>query len=180
MSDEREEQEGKRKFKIVDRRRFDDEGEMRPEAVEREEEEAQAPAVDAAPTPAAAPEAVAARDKAFNEPADPTPAPDEHPGTGEEGTAIPFGAFLQSLAQQCVMQLGMIPFPSGQRQLDLEGARDTVDILSMLKVKTHGNLSADESKAFDQILYELRMTYTEVSNRVAAAGAPGSEPPPGA
>jgi hypothetical protein len=173
MSDEREEQEQKRKFKVVDRRRFDADGEMREEAKEAAAAQAKAPAP---PPSAAKPPAPQAKAPPPSEaPAAPPPGAEED----DEDIAIPFGAFLQSLAQQCVMQLGMMPLPSGQRHLDLEGARDTIDILAMLQVKTKGNLSADEADALKQILYELRMTFMEIANKVAAAQAPMAGPPGG-
>lgn len=172
MSQEGDNGEGGRRFKVVDRRRFTPEGEERsgPDIAEDRPHPAQAkPAAPAAaPVSAAAPAAAAPSLPA--EPSGAPAAPDEEDG-------IPFAAFVQSLAQQAMMQMGLIPWPhTGQRDLQLEQARDTVDILAMLKAKTRGNLSAQEAKLIETALYELRMTWVEISQQLAArargAGTP--------
>ena len=89
--------------------------------------------------------------------------------------------FLQSLAQQGLMQMGLIPWPHGQRELALEQARDTVDILEMLKAKTRGNLTAEEQQLMDTVVYELKMSFVEVQQAIARSRAgikPGGMPPP--
>lgn len=182
--DEGDEKEKGKRFKVVDRRRFTAEGEERPDAEVREPP----PAPKAPPppvqskAPAAAPPPGVGPAQAAPPPANGPQGPQGPKGPGgpppaDEEVPIPFAAFLQSMAQQALMQLGMIPFPSGTRQLDLEGARDTIDVLAMLRVKTRGNLAAEEDRAFEQILYELRMTYLDVAERVAAAGPGGPAAP---
>lgn len=60
--------------------------------------------------------------------------------------------------------LGLVPDPiSQQTQKDLPQAKYNIDMLGVLKEKTQGNLSKDEEQALENILYEARMTYVEVS-----------------
>lgn len=178
MASEQDENEG-RGFKVVDRRRFDFEGEARtgPD-VSPKEDPKPAPAAKAAPPPAAAkPQAQAPRQ--------PAPAPAaEAPGEQEEeelDSGLTFPIFVQSLAQQAMMQLGMMPMPhSGQRELQLEAARDTIDVLALLRSKTKGNLTAQEEQLLEGVIYELRMTYVQINQQLAAqakAGGPGGAGP---
>ena len=51
-----------------------------------------------------------------------------------------------------------------------------IDILAMLEEKTRGNLSAEERQLIEQVLYELRMRYVEVSRAGARAGVPHHPP----
>jgi len=51
--------------------------------------------------------------------------------------------------------------------LDLMGARQTIDILAILKDKTKGNLTPTEEGTLLNVLYELRMAYLEVTNMLA-------------
>lgn len=58
------------------------------------------------------------------------------------------------------MALGELPHPMTQeRQEDLEQAKYLIDVLGMLQAKTQGNLTAEEAKILDGVLYELRMKY---------------------
>lgn len=163
-----------RGFKVVDRRRFTFEGEERSGPDIPEERPAQKtevpprPGAATAPLPDLGPAAAEA-------PAEPAPAQE-----AEEEEGIPFAVFVQSLAQQAMMQLGLIPWPhTNQRELHLEQARDTIDVLSMLKAKTKGNLSVQESQLLETALYELRMTWVEINQQLAAQARSGGMPKPG-
>ncbi len=88
-----------------------------------------------------------------------------------------FEKFAASLYMTTLMQLGLAA-PQGEKpQLDLMGARQTIDILGMLQEKTKGNLSPAEEGTLRNVLYELRMAYLEVTNLIAnppkGAGVPG-------
>jgi hypothetical protein len=73
---------------------------------------------------------------------------------------VTFSTFVLSLSSSAMVHLGEVPEPeTGQTQQDLPLAKHTIDILAMLKEKTHACLDADESKLLDGILYELRMKY---------------------
>ena len=87
-----------------------------------------------------------------------------------------FEKFAASLYMTTLMQLGLAA-PQGEKpQLDLMGARQTIDILGMLQEKTKGNLSPAEEGTLRNVLYELRMAYLEVTNLIAnppkGAGVP--------
>ncbi|MBI1949334.1 MAG: DUF1844 domain-containing protein [Deltaproteobacteria bacterium] len=171
----------KKSFKVVDRRRFTEEGDERsgpdvaPPVPPRKDPPMPQPAAPPpqaakAPAPGAKPEA----QKAAGAP------PEQKKAAPEAAGALSFSLFVQSLAQQCLMQLGLMPWPHGQREMHLEQARDTVDILAMLKSKTVGNLSAEEQQLIDAALYELKMSWVEVQQAIARSkGAPRPPTPPG-
>jgi Domain of unknown function (DUF1844) len=64
----------------------------------------------------------------------------------------------------------------GQPRLDLIGARQTIDTLSIIAGKTKGNLTSAEENFLQNCLYELRMAYVEVTNALARPpqAAPGT------
>lgn len=173
-----EHEEPKKSFKVVDRRRFHEDGTARdgPD-VQQDRPRVDAPVAAAPPpsagaAPAAAPTAAPAK---AGEAAAAKPTPEEAPG------GLSFSIFLQSLAQQALMQLGLIPWPHGQRELHLEQARDTIDIVQLLKGKTKGNLTAEETQLMDTVVYELKMSWVEVQQAIARSkGAMKMPPPPGA
>jgi len=78
-----------------------------------------------------------------------------------------FDKFVASLYMTTLMQLGLAA-PQGEKpMLDLMGARQTIDILAILKDKTKGNLTPTEEGTLLNVLYELRMAYLEVTNMLA-------------
>jgi hypothetical protein len=94
------------------------------------------------------------------------PAPEGSAGEGakgdeeDEGRSIDFSSFLLSLATSAMAHLGEVPDPaSGKTVESLDGARQMIDILSLLREKTRGNLEPEESQLIDSLLYELRMRY---------------------
>ena len=74
-------------------------------------------------------------------------------------TDLSFTAFVISLASTAAIHFGDMPDPqSGQTgPPNLEGAKQMIDILSLLELKTRGNLTAEERQVLEQVLYELRM-----------------------
>jgi hypothetical protein len=73
---------------------------------------------------------------------------------------ITFSSFLLSVASSAFLHLGLVPEPgTGELKKDLALAKQTIDILGMLREKTRGNLSSDEENLFDHLLYDLRMQY---------------------
>lgn len=177
------ENEGEKKsFKVVDRRRFTEEGDERsgpdvaPPVPPRKDPPPPPPqaAAPAGPAPGAA-----KAGPAKAEPAKGAAPPAGKPAAAEPPGALSFSIFVQSLAQQCLMQLGLMPWPHGQREMHLEQARDTIDILAMLKSKTAGNLSAEEQQLLDTALYELKMGWVEVQQAIARSKGAPRPPPPG-
>jgi Domain of unknown function (DUF1844) len=74
------------------------------------------------------------------------------------------------------MQLGLMHEQGGEPRLDIIGARQTIDTLTLLETKTKGNLTSVEDAFIQNCLYELRMAYLEVTSaisRPAIATAPG-------
>ena len=177
-------EEKKSSFKVVDRRRFTDDGDERagPD-VPREDPVRHDPKVEVK-KPAPGPAAAAAPNGNGNgsganaeAPAKPIP---EGPKLAPQPNALTFSMFLQSLAQQALMQMGLIPWPHGQRELALDQARDTIDIVELLKAKTKGNLDAQEQQLMDTIVYELKMSFVEVQQAIARSRGAQMPKPPGA
>jgi len=142
-------------FTVKDRRRFDQTGEIRPEAGD---ERPAAPEQDQAPPPPP--------------PQEPPPAAEEGAGEGAGAQAgqrpplppVDFNSLILSLAHATMMHLGQIPDPNGQPvPADLELARHTIDTIAMLKEKTKGNLSPEEQKLVDTSLTELRMAFVRIA-----------------
>jgi hypothetical protein len=79
--------------------------------------------------------------------------------------AIDFSTFILSLSTSALFHLGLIPDTQsgkpGERNLPL--ARQTIDILEILEVKTRGNLDAEEAKLLESLLFEIRMRFVEAS-----------------
>ena len=132
-------------FKVTDKRSFREDGETREEA----------PMGESPRTSAADSSGVIDDLKASNE------AP---PGTGAK---IDFPSYILSYYTQGLVLLGEVPNPyTNKKEEDREGARHTVDILSMLEEKTKGNLSKEESQLLEGVLYELRMKFMAKTNRI--------------
>lgn len=187
----------KRSFKVVDRRRFTDDGELRPGVAAAEtapsapEPVSPAPASPAAASearapasPASAPDAAApaqpsptpAANAADAAPSEPTPQESKQPPQGHPL----FAGFIQSLGHQAISGLGMAPWPdSGLVQPDLRVARESIELLAMLAEKTHGNLTRDEAELLLGLLNDLRMAYVQVAQAASAAGPAGPGAPGG-
>lgn len=90
----------------------------------------------------------------------------------DQEPALNFVAFVMSLAHTAAVHFGDIPDPvTGQTgRANLQAAQQMIDILSLLEEKTRGNLTAEERQLLEQLLYELRVRFVEVSK----AGAPGA------
>ena len=82
-----------------------------------------------------------------------------------EDEAINFPAFVLSLAHTAAVHFGDVPDPvTGQQaEKNLPAAQQMIDILALLEAKTRGNLSAEERQLLEQLLYELRLRFVEVS-----------------
>ena len=79
---------------------------------------------------------------------------------------LSFTAFVISLASTAAIHFGDLPDPvSGARaEPNLEGATQMIEILALLEQKTRGNLTAEEREVLNQVLYELRMRFVEVTS----------------
>jgi len=83
---------------------------------------------------------------------------------GKEPAKLNFGSFLFSLAATVQMSLGVIPNPStGKTDKNLNAAKETIDLMDILKEKTRGNLTKEEEELFEHLLFECRMKYMEAA-----------------
>jgi len=80
---------------------------------------------------------------------------------------ITFERFMASLYMTAMMQMGLMRQQGAQPQVDIIGARQTIDTLSLIAEKTKGNLTPVEENFLQNSLYELRMAYVEVTNALA-------------
>jgi len=86
--------------------------------------------------------------------------------TQQESPEIDFNTFVLSLASSVQISLGVIAHPMTQKiEIDLQSAKQTIDILGLIERKTEGNLEPDESGLLKNILYQLRMQYVESSKK---------------
>ena len=81
--------------------------------------------------------------------------------TGIDGYLFRLIATFEAAAMQ---QLGKIAHPlTGDVEVDLASASDSIEMLAAIQRKTDGNLNADEKRLLDHVLYQLRMNYVEVA-----------------
>jgi hypothetical protein len=101
----------------------------------------------------------------------PSPAPEVIMGAPAEGERleappVDFSTFLLSMASNAVYCLGGFQDPlSGKTSINLDQAKQSIDILTMMEEKTRGNLSAEEAKLLSHLLYDLRLKFVEASRR---------------
>jgi Domain of unknown function (DUF1844) len=196
-------------FVITDRRKFTLEGEPRPDADPsperevREEHKAPEPAATAPqPTPVPAPEASASEESDSQLPPPPTAEETDqakraydmtadrldtairsaNPGA-DHPPAMSFDQLVQSVYLTAMMQLGGATQEGQQPQVDLMGARQSIDMLAVLAEKTKGNLTPDETRLLESALFELRMAFLEITQALARsaaakAGSPTGRPNP--
>jgi hypothetical protein len=141
-------------FRVIDRRPFTAEGELRKEVVEQEEREAQRESTvpPQAPPPAPADQAVTA-------PPPPVDPPKRSPA---------FENLVRMLGSNAAMVLGAYADPrTGQPMIDPDAARELIDMLDALREKTRGNLAPEEDNLLLDLLGKLKMTYLEVNQAVA-------------
>jgi len=162
-------------FTVTDRRLFTAEGEARGEVSQEEVQtppaKADAPETkpsaprDMPPTPSAAEQQQQA--DAYRQSAKDLDARVELSGHSAKELEMTFERFMASLYMNAMLQLGLMHEQGGQPRIDLIGARQTIDTLSLLAEKTKGNLTGSEENFLQNCLYELRMAYVEVTNALA-------------
>lgn len=155
-------------MKVTDKRMFTPEGELREEyRFLNEKSTAAATATEPAPEPArpepARPEPARAPEPARRAVAG-YPEPQEDSGLGFPGAPQGGPGFLDlaaMLAEPAAIYLGDAPLPDGQWAENLEMARLHIDLLDVLRQKTAGNLTAQESAILEDLLYRLRVRYVQ-------------------
>jgi hypothetical protein len=128
-------------FTVTDRRSFASAGEPQPpeESPPAAEAPPSTPPVQAAQPPASA-------------------------DTGKTLPPVDFTTFVLSLGSSALMHLGEVEHPqSGKAQRDLPLAKHTIDLLSMLQAKTKGNLTGQEEKLLESLLFDLRLRYVSAA-----------------
>jgi len=77
---------------------------------------------------------------------------------------VTFASFVLSLNTAALYHMGELPHPeTGQRMVDRELAKHSIDTLTLLAGKTKGNLDADENELLTRILYELKIRFVKLS-----------------
>jgi hypothetical protein len=129
-------------FTINDKRHFTSEGEVRKDSTPEGAREATPPATGAGAPPA-------------------------EPGSPGVEERIDFPSYLLTYYTQGLVLLGEVPNPyTNKKEENLEAARHTIDILTMLQEKTRGNLDREEQQLLDSVLYELRMKFMAKTDRI--------------
>ena len=87
----------------------------------------------------------------------------EEPGEAPRSD-MSFATLVLSLTSSALVHLGVAPEPGAPAPgaVDLPLARQTVDILEVLRTKTQGNLDESEAKLLDQVLHDLHMRFLAV------------------
>jgi hypothetical protein len=93
-----------------------------------------------------------------------------------------FERLVQSIYMQAIIQLGGTAEPGQTPQVDLLGARQSVDMLAIIAEKTKGNLSETEDKLVQSAVFEMRMGFLEITQALSrqAAARQGTAPGTGA
>lgn len=146
-------------FRVIDRRPFTAEGDIRQDVVDAEERKAEREAqLEAARHPA--PPAVPA-----------TPANAQPPADSPKASPA-FENLIRMIGSNAAMVLGAYEDPrSGQPVIDPEAARELIDMLDVLHEKTKGHLAPEEENLLLDLLGKLKMTYLEVNQALAAQAA---------
>jgi hypothetical protein len=172
-------------FTVTDRRLFTTDGDLRsdvpeeksepvpvPQAATTQPTESASPAPDSKVPPPPTADEQKASHEAYQQSSKDLDARVELSGHSAKDFEINFERFMASLYMSAMMQLGMMHEEGGQPRIDLIGARQTIDTLSLLQEKTKGNLTKTEETFLQNCLYELRMAYVEVTNALSRAPQP--------
>jgi len=167
-------------FTVTDRRLFTADGELRKDAPEEQEHPATAEPISVkSPTPEASPSAESPEPQgpsaaeqheqaqAYQKSSAEMDRQAEASGISTKDMEITFERFMASLYMTGMMQLGLMHEQGMPPQVDLMGARQTIDTLALLKDKTKGNVTPKEESLLQNALYEMRMAYVEVTNAIA-------------
>jgi hypothetical protein len=156
-------------FKVVDRRLFTEEGELRKDAVEQERRDEEVASARKASAPTAAKPTPAPSGSA-------APAPSADAASADSADSIApsrsFQMLVDFLTRNAAAMLGGMADPrTGQPFLDLEGAREMIDMLDVLREKTRGNIAKTDEDLLIEVVGSLKLTFMEVSKAAAEAMA---------
>jgi hypothetical protein len=103
----------------------------------------------------------------------------QNPGMGAP-PAITFEHLVQQFYVSAMIQMGAGAQEGQRPRVDIVGARNTIDLLGVLALKTRGNLTDVEQKTLDSVLFEVRMAFLELTSMISVqAMQPPQPPPPG-
>jgi hypothetical protein len=191
--------ENKQDFVVSDRRRFGSEGELRNEVRSEEEDKPKAAVPPQQQTPAAPPKNPAATPEAQQEMPAPPTAQEQHEQNeaykasskkldeivssrlgGQSGSypEMNFERVIESFYMSALIQMGAVRQEGEPPAVDIIGARQTIDSLTILQEKTKGNITEREQTLLQNVLFELRMAWIELTNAIAKGAT--AQPQPGA
>jgi hypothetical protein len=101
----------------------------------------------------------------------------QNPGAGAQ-PPVGFEHLVQQLYLSAMIQMGAGAQEGQRPRVDILGARQTIDMISVLAAKTKGNLSELEDRTLQTVLFEVRMAFLELTNMITLQGVP-APPPPG-
>jgi hypothetical protein len=171
-------------FTVTDKRKFTMDGELRDETSTAEMPEEKAPApvsekVVTMPAPESrAPDEAEQPQFSAQETAEQHAAYKEssrqiddmlrqaNPEMGPAG-AISFEHIIQSFYVSAMIAMGAGAEPGQKPRVDILGARQSIDMLALLHEKTKGNLTQKEEATLQNVLFELRMMFLEITNAIA-------------
>jgi len=82
--------------------------------------------------------------------------------TAKTAFQVDFSSFILSIYSSALVQLGKVEDPTtGEKAKNIDYAKQTIDIIAVLKDKTEGNLDTDEEELMKTLLQELRIIYVE-------------------
>jgi Domain of unknown function (DUF1844) len=149
-------------FKVTDRRLFNADGTLREDALIEEAPAAQTPEPQSTSTSSPSP-GPAQSQRPFAAATAPELQPEPPEQEDEEPERTMFNEFLMGIASSAFIYLGLVEHPAtGRRQVDMTAARESIDMLMMLREKTKGNLTRGEEKFFDDLLSDLKMQYVSM------------------
>lgn len=98
-----------------------------------------------------------------------------NPGMGAQ-PAVGFEHIIQSFYVSAMIAMGAATEPGQKPRVDIIGARQSIDMLALLQEKTKGNLTPKEDATLQNVLFELRMMFLEITNAIAAQAQRGFDP----
>ncbi|MGB6973572.1 MAG: DUF1844 domain-containing protein [Terracidiphilus sp.] len=102
----------------------------------------------------------------------------QNPAAGPQ-PPVGFEHLVQQLYLSAMIQMGAGAQEGQRPRLDILGARQTIDLMGVLAVKTKGNLTAAEDQTLQTVLFEVRMAFLELTNMISLQGVPAPPPPTG-
>jgi len=152
----------KSEIKVTDKRIFTAEGEIREEF--REEIKAADPLAAKPPEKPAAPKEAPAERRQNPDPQPPPGGERRNKSIADkaQNPGTPFADFVEPLIAQAYVSLGMLRDPYGQKpKIDVAAARQMIEMVTMLKDKTAGNLTPDEDDFLSTHLGELKLAFVQ-------------------